>query len=89
ANYKVERSGTRLEPPNPGDYAFPFRLSPGETANFRVSYQAQSGPRWVYNATGQMLTNFRLTATANFAPVEFASGIVPNEIKADGRSTQY
>ncbi|OCQ98360.1 hypothetical protein BCD64_13785 [Nostoc sp. MBR 210] len=89
ANYKVERSGNRLEPPNPGDYGFPFRLSPGETANFRVTYQAQSGPRWVYNATGQMLTNFRLTATANFAPVEFASGIVPNEIKADGRSTRY
>ncbi|MBU7582304.1 MAG: hypothetical protein KAF91_05245 [Nostoc sp. TH1S01] len=89
ANYKVERSGTRLEPPNPGDYGFPFSLQPGETANFRVTYQAQGGPRWVYNAAGQMLSNFRLTATANFAPVEFASGIVPNEIKSDRRSTQY
>ncbi|BAY18962.1 hypothetical protein NIES21_48210 [Anabaenopsis circularis NIES-21] len=89
SNYKVERSGTRLELVNPGDYGFPFSLQPGETANFRVTYQAQGGPRWVYNAAGQILSNFRLTATANFTPVEFASGIVPNEIKADRRSTQY
>ncbi|MBE9006212.1 hypothetical protein IQ259_14395 [Fortiea sp. LEGE XX443] len=89
ANYKVERSGTRLEPVNPGDYGFPFSLQPGEEANFRVTYQAQGGPRWVYNAAGQMLSNFRLTTTANFAPVDFASGIVPNEIKIDRRSTQY
>ncbi|MCC5639891.1 hypothetical protein LC593_29515 [Nostoc sp. CHAB 5844] len=89
ANYKVERSGTRLEPRNPGDYGFPFSLQPGEEANFRVTYQAQAGPRWVYNAAGQILSNFRLTATANFASVDFASGIVPNEIKVDRRSTQY
>ncbi|MBD2441118.1 hypothetical protein [Nostoc sp. FACHB-110] len=88
ANYKVERSGTRLEPLNPGEYRYAFNLQPGEQTNFRVTYQAQSGPRWVYNATGQMLTNFRLTAIAN-TPVEFASGIVPTEIKADRNSTQY
>jgi len=88
ANYKVERSGTRLEPLNPGDYRFAFNLQPGQETNFRVTYQAQGGPRWVYNATGQMLNNFRLTATAN-TPVDFASGIVPNETKVDRRSTQY
>jgi hypothetical protein len=88
SNYKVERSGNRLEPLNSGDYRFAFNLQPGEETNFRVTYQAQAGPRWVYNATGQILSNFRLTATAN-TPVDFASGIVPNEIKADRNSTQY
>lgn len=89
ASYKVERDGTRLQPTNAGNYSFPFRLEPGEETTFRVTYQAQGGPRWVYSATGQLLSNFRLTAIANFAPADFASGIVPNEIKVDGRSTQF
>ncbi|MGF2040313.1 MAG: hypothetical protein RMZ43_034280 [Nostoc sp. CmiVER01] len=89
ASYKVERDSTRLQPTNAGNYSFPFRLEPGEETTFRVTYQAQGGPRWVYSATGQLLSNFRLTAIANFAPADFASGIVPNEIKADGRSTQF
>ncbi|MCC5602908.1 hypothetical protein [Nostoc favosum] len=89
ASYKVERDGTRLQPTNAGNYSFPFRLQPGEETTFRVTYQAQGGPRWVYSATGQLLSNFRLTAIANFAPADFASGIVPNEIKVDGRSTQF
>ena len=89
ASYKVERNGTRLQPINAGNYSFPFRLEPGEETTFRVTYQAQGGPRWVYSATGQLLSNFSLTAIANFAPADFASGIVPNEIKVDGRSTQF
>ena len=89
ASYKVERDGTRLQPTNAGNYSFPFRLEPGEETTFRVTYQAQGGPRWVYSATGQLLSNFRLTAIANFTPADFASGIVPNEIKVDGRSTQF
>ncbi|WP_375501259.1 hypothetical protein [uncultured Nostoc sp.] len=89
ASYKVERDGTRLQPTNAGNYSFPFRLQPGEETTFRVTYQAQGGPRWVYSATGQLLSNFRLTAIANFAPADFASGIVPNEIKVDGGSTQF
>ncbi|MBD6616431.1 hypothetical protein FNW02_11435 [Komarekiella sp. 'clone 1'] len=89
ASYKVERDRTRLQQTNPGEYSFPFRLQPGEETSFRVTYQAQGGPRWVYSATSQLLSNFRLTAIANFAPADFASGIVPNEIKADGRSTQF
>jgi hypothetical protein len=89
ASYKVERTGNRVQPTNPGEYSFPFRLQPGEEANFRVTYQAQGGPRWVYSAGTQLLSNFRLTAIANFAPADFASGIVPNEIKSDGKSTQF
>lgn len=89
ASYKVERDRTRLQQTNSGEYSFPFRLQPGEETSFRVTYQAQGGPRWVYSATSQLLSNFRLSAIANFAPADFASGIVPNEIKGDGRSTQF
>ncbi|MEA5505635.1 hypothetical protein VB735_21485 [Halotia wernerae UHCC 0503] len=89
SNYKVERDRTRLEPTNPGDYGFPFRLQPGEETSFRVTYKAQGGSRWVYSTAGQLLSNFRLTAIANFAAADFASGIVPNEIKNDGRVTQF
>ncbi|WP_414754736.1 hypothetical protein [Anabaena sp. CCY 9910] len=89
SNYKVERDRTRLETVNPGNYSFAFRLEPGQETSFRVTYQAQGGPRWVYNSAGQLLSNFRLTAIANFAGADFASGIVPKDRKADGRSTQY
>ncbi|MFM2064347.1 MAG: hypothetical protein RLZZ507_4018 [Cyanobacteriota bacterium] len=89
SSYKVERDGTRLKQTNPGDYGFPFRLEPGQETTIKVSYQAQGGPRWVYNATNQLLSQFRLTATANFRNADFASGIVPHEIKSDGDSTQF
>ncbi|MEJ1931841.1 hypothetical protein WDZ92_16500 [Nostoc sp. NIES-2111] len=105
SNYKVERDGlrpaggdgvppsvadrTRLEPANPGNYSFAFHLEPGQETNLRVTYQAQGGPRWVYNSAGQLLSNFRLTTVANFAGADFASGVVPKETKVDGRSTQY
>jgi hypothetical protein len=97
SNYKVERDGlrpaggdrTRLEPANPGNYSFAFRLEPGQETNLRVTYQAQGGPRWVYNSAGQLLSNFRLTTVANFAGADFASGVVPKETKVNGRTTQY
>lgn len=89
SNYKVERNRTRLEPVEPGNYSFAFQLQPGEETSFRVTYQAQGGPRWVYNAAGQLLSNFRLTAIANFPGADFASGIIPSETKVDGRSTQF
>ncbi|MFQ4142434.1 hypothetical protein [Chlorogloeopsis sp. ULAP02] len=89
AGYKVEQSGTRLQQINPGDYGFPFRLQPGEETNFRLTYQAQGGSRWVYSAEGQLLKNFRLVATANFSGADFASGIVPNEISGEGQSTRF
>ncbi|OUL18580.1 hypothetical protein BV378_36565 [Nostoc sp. RF31YmG] len=89
ARYKVERDRTQLQQTNPGDYGFPFRLEPGAETTFRVTYEAQGGPRWVYNAAGQLLSKFRLTAIANFSPVDFASGIVPINIKNDRGSTEF
>lgn len=88
-NFRVERDGNRLEPVNPGDYGFPLRLGPGETATFRVTYLAQGSPRWVYNANGQLLSNFRLNATAYFPKADFASGIAPTETQAEGRGTRF
>lgn len=89
ANYKIERDRTRLEPINPGDYSFPFSLQPGQETTLQVTYKAQGGPRWVYDTAGQLLSNFRLTAIANFPSADFASGIVPDETKVDQRSTQF
>lgn len=84
-DFRVERNGERLIPVNPGDYGFPFSLEPGETTSFRVTYKAQGGPRWIYNANGQLLSNFRLTVLANFPKADFASGIVPTEtVEATG-----
>jgi len=88
-NFRVERDGIRLLPVNPGDYGFPFRLQPGEQANFRVTYQAQGSSRWVYNANGQLLSNFRLSAIANFPQADFASGILPTETVTEGTSTRF
>ncbi|MBE9073628.1 UbiA family prenyltransferase [Microcystis sp. LEGE 08355] len=89
SSYKVERDGTRLKQINPGDYGFPLQLEPGQETTIKVSYQAQGGPRWVYNATDQLLSQFRLTTIANFRNADFASGIVPHEIKSDGDSTEF
>ncbi|NEQ40717.1 MAG: hypothetical protein F6K40_32640 [Okeania sp. SIO3I5] len=78
-NFRVEQNNKRLIPTNPGNYSFPFNLSPEETINFKVNYQAQGAPRWIYNANNQLLSNFRLIALANFPKADFASGIVPTE----------
>lgn len=88
-NLKVERDGNRLIPVNPGDYGFPLRLAAGEETKFKVTYQAQGGPRWVYNASGQLLSNFSLSALADFPNADFASGIVPTESKVEGRGTRF
>mgnify|MGYP003348595850 CR=1 FL=1 len=49
-NFSVKESttGQRLTAIAPDDYAFPFTLEPGNTTTFKVTYQAQGGPRWVY-----------------------------------------
>ncbi|KYC41361.1 hypothetical protein WA1_21905 [Scytonema hofmannii PCC 7110] len=88
-SYKIERDGTRLQQTNTGDYGFPIQLQPGQETSLRVTYKAQGGPRWVYNSNGQLLSNFRLKAIANFVGADFASGIVPSETETDGRSTRF
>ncbi|WP_413163752.1 hypothetical protein ACL6C3_30055 [Capilliphycus salinus ALCB114379] len=74
-DFQVEREGKALVSINPGDYGFPFRLAPGQSTRFRVVYQAQGAPRWVYEPMGQLLSNFRLTVLANFANADFAGAI--------------
>ena len=74
-DFQVEREGKALVSVNPGDYGFPFRLAPGEKTRFRVTYQAQGAPRWVYEPMGQLLSNFRLTALANFPDADFAGAL--------------
>jgi hypothetical protein len=88
-NLKVERDGTRLVPVNPGNYNFPLQLTAGETTKFKVTYQALGGPRWIYNANGQLLSNFSLTVFADFPNADFASGIIPTESKVEGRGTRF
>jgi hypothetical protein len=85
-NLKVEREKERLQPKNPDNYSFPLVLAPGESTNLKVTYQAQGAPRWVYNAGGQLISNFRLAIIANFANADFASGIAPTETKDSGSS---
>ena len=87
--YKVERDGTRLKQTNNDDYSFPFRLEPGQETIFKVTYKADGGPRWVYSAANQLLSQFRLVAIANFNNADFASGITPDDIKVDDKSTQF
>lgn len=86
-DFRVEQNGEQLIQVNPGDYGFPFSLEPGEATSFRVRYQVQGSPRWVYNSSGQLLSNFQLTALANFPKADFASGIIPTETieASDGR----
>jgi hypothetical protein len=88
-DYKVERDGTRLKQTNNDNYSFPFRLEPGQETIFKVTYKADGGPRWVYSATNQLLSQFRLVAIASFNNADFASGITPDDIKVDGKSTQF
>lgn len=86
-DFKVEQDGKPLVQINPGDYGFPFQLSPGQTTRFRVSYQAQGAPRWVYQPGDQLLSNFRLNVLANFPNAEFA-GAIPTLTKEGGQNRQ-
>ncbi|MEB3829425.1 hypothetical protein [Phormidium sp. CCY1219] len=88
-NFHIERDGRRLVQVNPGDYGFPFSLEAGEATRFRVWYQAQGGPRWVYDAGGKSVSKFQLTVLANFDRAEFASGIVPTERKLEREGTRF
>jgi hypothetical protein len=86
-DFQVEQNGKPLVQVNPGDYGFPFKLSPGATTNFKVSYQAQGAPRWVYQPGDQLLSNFSLNVLANFPDAEFA-GAVPTVTKEGKENRQ-
>ncbi len=86
-DFQVEQNGKPLVQVNPGDYGFPFKLPPGKTTNFKVSYQAQGAPRWVYQPGDQLLSNFRLNVLAQFPNAEFA-GAVPTVTKEGGENRQ-
>jgi hypothetical protein len=88
-DYRVEREQERLQPINPGDYGFPIPLKPGESTQFRVTYEAQGGSRWVYDSRSQLLSDFRLTVKALFANADFASGIIPTTTQKIPQGTQF
>ncbi|MEB3882492.1 hypothetical protein LKE08_03505, partial [Lyngbya sp. CCY1209] len=83
-DFQVWREGERLDPIAPGNYSFPFQLPPGERTTFQVKYKAQGAPRWVYESVGQLLSNFRLNAIANFPDADFA-GAIPTLTEERGR----
>lgn len=87
-NFQVEQDGIPLKQVNPGDYGFPFRLAPGAETQFRVIYQAQGSPRWVYNPQGQLLSNLKLSTFANFPKADFA-GAIPTETQEGGNSRRF
>ncbi len=88
-DYTVTRESQPVNPENQGEYRFPLRLGPGEATQFQVAYKAQGAPRWVYGAGGRLLSKLRLTILANFPKADFASGIVPTEIKDVGKGKQF
>ncbi|MGI0485767.1 hypothetical protein ACN4EK_10045 [Pantanalinema rosaneae CENA516] len=88
-DYRVQQNQQRLEPRNQGEYQFPVRLAPGESSQFQVTYKTQGAPRWVYTANGRLLSKFRLTVLADFPNADFASGIIPTEMKPEGRGTRF
>lgn len=80
-SFKVERDGARLQAVSPESSYYKFALPPGGKTRLRVAYQAQGGPRWIYDAGSRLLSNFQLTVQANFASAEFASGILPTSVQ--------
>lgn len=88
-DYRIEQQGRILQPESQGEYNFPLTLNPRESANFRVTYKAQSASRWVYSSHQSLLSQFRLSILANFPKADFASGIVPSETTAEGLGTRF
>jgi hypothetical protein len=88
-NLKVERNKTTLKESSPNSYTFILPLASGESTALKVTYLAEGSPRWVYNAGGQLISNFRMTATAYFSDADFASGITPTETKRQNDKTIF
>jgi hypothetical protein len=88
-NYRVTQDNRRLEAIDRGEYIFPIQLAPSATTQFKVTYRAQGAPRWIYNASGRILSKFRLSIWADFPNAEFASGIVPTVTESEGRGTRF
>lgn len=88
-NFRVEQDGKRLQPVNPNNYSFRIELIPKQSTIFTVVYNCQGASRWIYNAQGELLSNFRLNITANFPNADFASGIIPTTTRKEGAGTVF
>jgi hypothetical protein len=88
-NFQVEQNDVTLQPKNPGNYSFSTILRSGQSSKFRLTYQAQGASRWVYNAQNDLLSKFRLAVNTTFPNADFASGIVPTEMKSEGTGTLF
>ncbi len=88
-NLQVEQAGKKLTPKNPGNYSFPLTLESGASERLRVAYKAQGAPRWIYDAGGELISNFRLTVNTDFPNADFASGITPTETKSEGKGKTF
>lgn len=87
--FRVSRDGQPLQGAQVDERSFKFSLAPGQTTHFRISYQAQGDPRWIYDAEQSLLSNFKLTLQTDFANADFASGIPPSRIDAGGAGKTF
>jgi hypothetical protein len=49
----------------------------------------QGGPRWVYQANGQLLSHFQLIIDAKVDRADFASGVVPTQISTEADAKRF
>lgn len=82
--FKVFKDGQELQALVQEANQFGFDLAPGQITQFKITYQSQGDARWVYNAYNTLLSNFKLQLEAPFARAEYASGILPHQIQAQG-----
>ncbi|MDB5096854.1 MAG: hypothetical protein JWM80_1275 [Cyanobacteria bacterium RYN_339] len=78
SGFKVEANGQRLTPVADDANAYAVDLAPNERKRYTITYEAQGGPRWIFDAQGQALSNFKLTTHAKFGGARFASGVAPS-----------
>lgn len=88
-DFKIVQDGRHLKPNQSDKSLFDFWLDSGESANFKMTYQAQGNPRWVYTAYSSLLSNFELNIVANFSNAEYASGIQPEIMNKNHSQNQF